>query len=200
MINLPTAPASDRNKQPILEQLQSRLQPGASVLEIGSGWGQHAVHFCRYMPGLRWQPSERAEEMDSLRQRLAFEGSTAIRPPIKLHVQRDHWPSEIFEAAYSANTAHIMSWEHVCSMFSGTSCCLGKGGLFFLYGPFNIDGKFTSASNEAFDMQLRSRSPEMGIRDIAALEREAASHQMLLVERITMPANNFLLVFEKSEE
>lgn len=199
MNTLPIAPASDRNKHPILEQLQRLLNPEASVLEIGSGWGQHAVHFCRHLPSLKWQPSERSEEMESLHQRLALEGGPAIRDPICLDVQKDLWPREVFDAAYSANTAHIMSWESVCAMFAGVSRCLGRGGLYFLYGPFNHSGSFTSTSNEAFDKELRSRKTEMGIRDIEALESLAASHQMLLVERINMPANNFLLVFEKFE-
>lgn len=206
MITLPAAPASDRNKHPILEQLQMLLKADASVLEIGSGWGQHAVHFCHHMPGLKWQPSERGEEMAPLLQRLAAEGSAGIGKPIKLDVQKDGWPRELFDAVYSANTAHIMSWDAVRAMFACVYQSLASGGLFLLYGPFNVAGRYTSAGNEAFDRQLRlaasntpSGSSEMGIRDIEALENLAASHQLFLVKRVNMPANNFLLVFEKSK-
>ncbi len=195
---LPGSAASDRNKQPILEQLLRLMPADALVLEIGSGWGQHAVFFCQAMPGLAWQPSDRREELPVLRQRLEREGSPRIRTPVPLDVLDNCWPAGEFEAVFSANTAHIMSWPGVCATFEGVGACLVAEGLFFLYGPFNIGGRFTASSNEAFDHGLRTRNPEMGIRDLEALESLACNHQMKLQERISMPANNFLLVFEKS--
>jgi len=197
MNSLPSSAASDRNKQPILEQLRHLMPADALVLEIGSGWGQHAVYFCGAMPGLSWQPSDRREELPVLKQRLDQQGSPGVRTPVALDVLKDCWPEGEFDAAFSANTAHIMSWLGVCATVEGVSACLVTGGLFFLYGPFNIGGCFTAPSNEAFDCGLRARNPEMGIRDLEALESLANNHQMNLRERIAMPANNFLLVFEK---
>jgi len=191
--------SSERNKHPILEQLQRLLAPDATVLEIGSGWGQHAVFFCRHMPGWHWQPSERNEALAVLRQRVTAEGSGGIRPPLQLDVLSDSWPDGQYDAVFSANTAHIMSWNAVCAMFRGVSGCLGRNGLFCLYGPFNLGGRFTAPSNQAFDIELRRRDEQMGLRDMEALERLASGHQMYLRERCVMPANNFLLVFEKRQ-
>ena len=195
---LPCSAASDRNRHPILEQLLRLMPADALVLEIGSGWGQHAVFFCQAIPGLSWQCSDRREELPVLRQRLEQEGSPGIRPPIVLDVLKNSWPAGEFEAVFSANTAHIMSWPAVRATFAGVGACLVAGGLFFLYGPFNIGGRFTAPSNAAFDRGLRARKPEMGIRDLEALESLACNHQMKLQERISMPANNYLLVFKKS--
>jgi len=200
MTKLPFSAASDRNKDPILEQLKRLVPAGSMVLEIGSGWGQHAVFFSQELPGLCWQPSETPEAMPQLNLRLAAESGDAIRPPLPLNVLEDKWPRRSFDIVYSANTAHIMSWDAVCAMFAGIENCLKPGGLFCLYGPFNIGGSFTSPGNHSFDQHLRQRNPEMGIRDLEALESLAASHQMKLQEHVSMPANNFLLVFEKNQE
>ena len=194
----PFVAPSERNKQPILEQLLKVLPHDARVLEIGSGWAQHAIHFCKAMPGLRWQPSEKANSLSDLSVQLKIAAITGISDPLELDVLKDLWPDREFDAAYSANTAHIMSWAAVSATFSGVGAVLVRGGLFCLYGPFNVDGKFTSEGNREFDANLRSRNPDMGIRDIGALETLAESHQMFLQQRISMPANNFLLVFRKS--
>lgn len=197
MNSLPVSSAAERNKRPILEQLQRLLPANARVLEIGSGWGQHAVYFCSAMPGLDWQPSERGRELAIIEQRVAAEGGPGVRPPIALDVLGDPWPAGSFDAVYSANTAHIMPWEAVLAMLQGVSGCLRPGGLFALYGPFNIGGVYTAASNAAFDRNLRAQDAAMGIRDMEALEKVAASHQLQLKEQLPMPANNFLLVFRK---
>ncbi len=197
MITLPFSAASDRNRHPILDQLKRLLSPEAIVLEIGSGWGQHAVFFSEAMPRVKWQPSDKHDALAELSLRLAAEGNASIRPPLSLNVLEDSFPHASFDAVYSANTAHIMSWEAVVAMFAGVGKCLKQGGIFCLYGPFNIDGVFTAPSNQSFDQSLKSSNPEMGIRDIAALESLACSHQLELQERISMPANNLLLVFEK---
>jgi len=197
-VNTPAfSSASDRNKQPIAEQL-TRLLPGQTrVLEIGSGWGQHAVFFCRTIPHLSWQPSERAEVLGELEERLDAQGFSAIKPAIPLNVLSEDWQVDQFDTVYSANTSHIMSWTAVCAMFAGVGKHLLNDGLFILYGPFNIGGRFTAPSNQAFDQSLRARDADMGIRDLESLETLAGNHQMRLSERISMPANNFLLVFVK---
>jgi cyclopropane fatty-acyl-phospholipid synthase-like methyltransferase len=191
--------ASERNKYPILEQLSRILPAQVSVLEIGSGWGQHAMFFTDSMPGWDWQPTEHPNALMELRDQLKDQGGTAIRDPYPLDVLKDIWPAGKYDAVFSANTAHIMSWVEVCAMFAGVGQSLVRGGAFCLYGPFNIDGRFTAPSNEIFDRDLRSRHPDMGIRDMEALESLATSHHMELMERNVMPANNFLLVFRTAE-
>jgi SAM-dependent methyltransferase len=191
---LPFAEASERNKTPILEALLSLLPVRGHVLEIGSGTGQHIVHFAPHFPRLCWQPSDRPEYLADLNARIRADGPPNILPAIELDVC-GAWPDRGYAAVYSSNTAHIMSWAGVCAMFSGVGRRLAGGGAFCLYGPFNVDGSYTSESNGEFDRALRARDPDMGLRDVEALDSLARERQMALQERIPMPANNQILVF-----
>jgi cyclopropane fatty-acyl-phospholipid synthase-like methyltransferase len=197
---LPFAPAPERNKRPILEQLLMLLPATGSLLEIGAGTGQHAVFFAARFPGLVWQATERADELAGLQRRLAVEGGPNLPPPLALDVSRDCWPAGPFSAAFSANTTHIMSWEAVCAMFAGVGACLRPNSPFCLYGPFRRHGEHTAPSNASFDREIRARSPQMGLRDMEALATLARGHAMLLERVIDMPANNFLLVFRRPRE
>lgn len=193
---LPFAEACERNKQPILERLQSVLPTSGNVLEIGSGTGQHVTCFAPRFPLLVWQPTDRADCLPGLEARIALHGSTNIRKPLLLDVLAE-WPAEIFSAAYSANTAHIMGWPAVCAMFAGVADHLEPSGVFLLYGPFNEAGAFTAASNEAFDRWLRQQDSRMGLRDVEALDALAVQHHMVADCRFQLPANNQLLVYRK---
>jgi hypothetical protein len=194
---LPFAPACERNKQPILEVLQRVLPQAGLVLEIGSGTGQHVVHFSSHLPQLHWQPTEQVENLPGLQQRLDLEAGKTVLPAIELDVAAA-WPDISVAAVISANTAHIMGWQEVICMFDGVSRILVAGGPFCLYGPFNENGEFTSASNQQFDQDLKSRKSSMGIRDVVELEKLANRRHMKLEQRITMPANNQVLVFRKN--
>ncbi len=196
MISLPCSESCERNKAPILEVLQQLLPSSGKILEIGSGTGQHIVYFAPHFPFLQWQPSDRDEYLQGLTARVGQEGSPNILPPIKLDVL-EPWPEGVFDAAYSANTAHIMGWSAVCSTFAGLGARLAPEGLYCLYGPFNQDGRFTADSNRKFDRHLRSRDPQMGLRDLEALESLANRNQMVLQQQFLMPANNQILVFRK---
>jgi len=191
---LPFAPACERNKAPILDVLKLELPPRGNVLEIGSATGQHIVFFAENLPDLRWQPSDRSEYLPGLRLRLEVEGRNSIADPIELDVLQA-WPQSRFNAVYSANTAHIMSWTAVCAMFEGVAHCLAAEGVFCLYGPFNEKNQYTAPSNAEFDRQLRSQDPEMGLRDIEDLESLARQHHMSFVKQYHLPANNQVLVF-----
>lgn len=198
MNNIPHSSAAERNRQPILDHLQGLIPEQASVLEIGSGTGQHAVFITQKMPGLLWQPSDREENLEALEARFAAEGNDNILPPLQLDVLLDAWPGYCYDAAFSANTAHIMPWEAVVAMFTGVASHLESGARFCLYGPFNVNNSFTSQSNAQFDAQLRAGDSKMGIRDTAIIESLARLHLMPLEQKIAMPANNFILVFKKS--
>jgi len=187
--------AAERNRQPILNQLRILLPENCTVLEIGSGTGQHAIFFSQHLKSIQWQPSDKEDNLASLEVRLTEEGNPRILPSLKLDVMTDAWPQRTYTAAYSANTAHIMSWQAVEAMFAGIAIHLEKNARFCLYGPFNISGKYTAESNARFDRQLRLNSPEMGIRDMEAIERLANFNQMYLDREIAMPANNYILVF-----
>ena len=197
---LPNAPACERNRQPILEVLRDELAGRTRVLEIGSGTGQHAVHFGAALPGLTWQTSDRPDNHEGI---LAWLGHAAlgnVLPPLSLDVETFAPGALSFDAVFSANTAHIMRLEAVRRMFALVGRLLEEGGVFCLYGPFNFEGAFSSDSNAAFDASLRQRDPEMGIRDIEELDRFAAAAGLSRVRLYAMPANNHIAVWRKGEQ
>ena len=196
MTELPFSESCERNKEPILGALKQVFPEQGCVLEIGSCTGQHLVFFARALPNLTWQPSDQKEYLPGLARRVNLEGSANILDAVELDVTRS-WPEGHFDAVYSSNTAHIMGWPAVCSMFEGVGRSLRTGGAFCLYGPFNENGRFTSASNEEFDRGLRVRDPVMGIRDLEALESLAHKHHLVLTEQFRLPANNCLVVFRR---
>lgn len=199
---LPFSDTCERNKQPILEVLERHFPKRGFVLEIGSGSGQHVVFFAGKLKLLKWQPSELPENLPALTARIEAEGSDNIKPPIAIDVLADDqsgWPERVLSAVFSANTAHIMNWQGVRAMFEHVGGKLKERGVFCLYGPFNEGGKYTSDSNRSFDLQLKSRDPEMGLRDVRSLELLAEKNSMRLVDQVSMPANNQTLVFMRND-
>jgi SAM-dependent methyltransferase len=197
---LPFSAACERNKGPILEHLRRHLAGAVDVLEIGSGTGQHAVYFAAHLPHLRWQASERPENLPVLTARLAAEPSPNLAGAIALDVAAGPWPAARFSAVFSANTLHIMDWRAVQACFAGIGDALVPGGLLAVYGPFRYGGEYTSASNRAFDQDLKRRDPASGIRDFEAVDSLARHHQLALVADHAMPANNQLLVWRRVVE
>ena len=196
--------ACERNKEPILQMLRQWLPPQARVLEVGSGSGQHAVYFSRQLAGLQWQPSDRAEYLADLRERIALEGREGLAPgaqlaePLELDVDRaDQWPRGPYEAVFSANTTHIMAAASVPRLLAGAARVLAPDGLLLLYGPFLGGGIPTAASNAAFDAHLRSLNPTMGVRDAGVVMQQALSLGLEALADGAMPANNRILVFRK---
>jgi len=189
--------ACERNSQPIAEQLIRLFALSSKVLEIGSGTGQHAVAFAHALPHLQWQCSDRMENHASINAWRSESGLSNIGAPIDLHIGRSKWPSAHYDAVFTANTCHIMSWQEVELMFAGVATLLPEKGLFCIYGPFNYGGQFTSTSNQQFDASLRTQAPHMGLRDIEDIRQLAVSVHLQLREDIAMPANNRLLVLVK---
>jgi len=195
----PFSPASERNAEPILARLKPLFADCAEVLEIGSGTGQHAVAFAPAMPQLIWHTSDLPQNHPGILAWLAARPAPNLRRPVVLDVTDRPWPAQQgIDAVFSANTAHIMSWLAVCAMFSGVAALLPAGGLFCLYGPFNINGRFTSASNREFHSSLRGRWRHMGIRDRKDLAGLAAHRGLSLTRDWEMPSNNRLLVFARN--
>ena len=186
----PYSEACERNREPILAVLQRVLAGSKKVLEIGSGTGQHAAYFAPALPHLTWQASDVAVHLPGIRE-WGVE-------PIELDVD-GAWPMIDADAAFSANTCHIMAWPQVERMFAGLGA-IATLKMFCLYGPFNYGGKFTSESNARFDAMLRARDPLSGLRDIEAIVTLAGKQGMVLQEDNAMPANNRLLVFKKGSE
>jgi cyclopropane fatty-acyl-phospholipid synthase-like methyltransferase len=194
----PNAPAAERNREPILEVLRTEFGDRRSVLEIGSGTGQHAVWLGPELSHLVWQTSERPGNLAGVRAWVGAEGLVNVPPPIELDAASADVPSGRYDAVFSANTVHIMSIDVVRAMFGLVGRVLPRGGKFCLYGPFNMQGEFTSDSNRLFDASLRARDPSMGIRDIEMLDQFAESAGLVRTAVYAMPANNFCVVWVRS--
>lgn len=192
----PYSEACEQNKLAIAEVLGPRLQGAQTLLEIGSGTGQHAVYFAARWPRLQWQTSDVAAHLPGIRAWLAEARGDNLPPPLCLDVTGE-WPDGPFDAAFSANTAHIMGAPEVVQMLAGIGRVLAPGGRFFLYGPFNEGGRYTSESNAAFDDWLHARDPRSGIKDLTDLSNWAGDAGLVLEEALAMPANNQTLVWRR---
>jgi cyclopropane fatty-acyl-phospholipid synthase-like methyltransferase len=193
----PYADACDRNREPILGVLRQHFADRRQVLEIGSGTGQHAVHFAAALPQLIWQTSDVESNLSGIRMWLEESGLSNLPSPITLDVT-GRWPDGRFDAVFTANTLHIMGWPEVRALFAALPRVLAPDAVLAVYGPFNYDGRFTSPSNAAFDEWLKHRSAHSGIRDFAAVDELARSIGFALVEDRAMPANNRALVWRRA--
>jgi len=193
----PYAQSCQNNRAPILEVLRIELADKSRLLEVGSGTGQHAVYFAPELPKLVWQTSDLVEAHAGIRAWLGEAGLTNVLPPLALDVGQGEWPSGRYDAVFSANTAHWMSWSEIECFFSGVGNTLEVGGAFCLYGPFNYHGDYTSKSNARFDRWLKERDPLSGIRDFEAVDDLAREAGLTLEKDYEMPANNRMLVWSK---
>lgn len=208
----PHSPACERNREPILAVLRERFADRREVLEIGSGTGQHAVHFAAAMPWLRWQCSDRADYLPGIRQWLDEAGLANTPAPLVLEavagsatglVPLPSLPPAVngrrpgFDAAFSANTLHIMGWPQVEAFFAGLANVLAEQATVVVYGPFNDQGRYSSDSNREFDAWLKARDPASGLRDAEAVDSLAADHGLALVADLAMPANNRCRVWRR---
>ena len=196
-MELPFSEACERNKGPILEVLRKVFSNTETVLEIGSGTGQHAVHFSKHLSHLVWQPTELGENVAMLKSRIDLEGPGNLLPAKELDVLRNNWELEKTDAVFIANVFHIAPIEVMHSCLKGTSKCVKQLGIFCVYGPFRFGGKFTSLSNAEFDYSLKTNNPEWGIRDFEQLCQLAEEEDLAFQHNYSMPANNYLLVFKK---
>jgi cyclopropane fatty-acyl-phospholipid synthase-like methyltransferase len=196
----PFAPACEENKAPLLAVLDPLFADRKQVLEVGSGTGQHAVHFAAAMPHLTWQTSDIGAHLPGIRLWLDEAGLENLPRPLELDVDGP-WPqpdpARPFDAAFSANTAHIMSFAQVERMFLRIGELLPAGAPFALYGPFSSSGRHTSQSNANFDTMLRAQDPLSGVRDLQDLERVAGAAGLVLEADHAMPVNNRTLVWRK---
>lgn len=194
----PYSESCAQNQEHILKVIQPLLTDKNHILEIGSGTGQHAVYFAQHMPDLIWQTSDQDEYLEGIKLWLLEAGLKNTPPPISLNVSTSHWPSIAVDAIFSANAVHIMSWENVVDYFKNAVSLLKPQGLFILYGPFNYNGKFTSASNERFDQWLKQSDPRSGVKNFEDLNKIALEVCMTYKGDIEMPANNRILYWQKN--
>ena len=190
------SPASERNRVPILAELQRLLPAQGVLLEIASGTGQHAAYCSAGLPGWQWWPSDfEAAALPSIAAWCA--GLDRVAAPLRLDVLRPHWsgvPASV-DAVYCANMIHIAPWACCAGLMRGAARHLTASGLLITYGPYLEDGVPTSPGNLAFDADLRSRDPAWGLRRLEDVAHEAAQAGLVLRERVAMPANNLLLAW-----
>jgi SAM-dependent methyltransferase len=193
------APATLRNREPILAVLDRVLPEQGLVLEIASGTGEHATYFAPRLRGVIWQPTDREPAaLDSIAAWTAERAATNVRPPLVLDVCASTWPIEAADAIFCANMIHIAPWEAALGLFRGADRIVPAGGVLVLYGPFMIDHRHTAPSNAAFDESLRARDPSWGVRDLGEVSDVARKHGFQLLELVEMPANNLTIVFERT--
>jgi cyclopropane fatty-acyl-phospholipid synthase-like methyltransferase len=189
--------AAERNKAPILQIISTGFAQTRVVLEIGSGTGQHALHFAAHLPHLAWQPSDTGDYLPALRERLRNEGGANLREVIELDVRNQPWPVAGVDGIFSANTLHIMSWSSVQDFFRGVGTVLEQRGVLCVYGPFRYGDRYTSDSNARFNEFLRRRDPDSCIRDAHELDGLARQQGLRLAADHAMPANNQLRVWNR---
>lgn len=206
------APATERNRQPILEVLQRVLPPGGTILEIASGTGEHATFFAPRLKAHQWLPSDPdLNHRASIQAWQSYFPSDNLFPPLALDVRESVWPVEhplkldgiVLEnnpitAIVCINMIHIAPWSACLGLMAGAGRILPDGGILYLYGPFKQGGKHTAESNKMFDESLRLSNPEWGVRDLEEVIAVAKNHALQYIETIPMPANNLSVVFQRN--
>ena len=199
------APATQRNREPILEVLQRILPSTGTILEIASGTGEHAVFFAPRLSGLKWLPTDvNYLSLASISAWLEYAPSDNIYPPILLDVCANIWSLEVekqylaeITAIVSINMIHIAPWSACLGLMAGAERILPENGILYLYGPFKQNGQHTAPSNAAFDEMLKSQNPEWGVRDLDDVIATAKMQNLQWRETVSMPANNLSVIFEK---
>jgi len=195
----PFSQACENNQEPIFNILKDVFADKTSILEIGSGTGQHAVYMAPRMAHLQWQTSDLSENAKGINRWIDDEQAVNVLRPLELDIAK-HWPNpdliHNFDGLYSANTCHIMPWETVQNFLAGMESMQG-GSRLAIYGPFKYGGEYTSESNERFDHWLKAQEAHRGIRDFEAVVELANKAGFELLKDHKMPANNQLLIWQK---
>jgi len=193
-----SAPAVARNREPIAEVLAGWLPPTGTVLEIASGSGEHALYFAERFPGLQWQPSDvHPDALASIAAWRVTAGLANVRAPIALDAAAPDWPLDRADAVLSINMVHISPWASALGLIEGAARLLSPGAPLILYGPWLKDDVRTAPSNLAFDVDLRHRDPQWGLRRVEEFAAAAAARGLDLAETRPMPANNFMLLLKR---
>ena len=189
--------ACENNRQPILNRLIKIFSNTSDVLEIGSGTGQHAVFFSSNLPHLVWHASDLPCNHGTINAWIESSSASNVRSPLVFDANSTQWTTSLVDGLFTANTCHIITWSSLANFFGRLHTILAPGGIFVIYGPFKYGGKFTSQSNQEFDLILKNNHSHQGIRDFEALDELAAGAGLKLIEDYPMPANNQLLVWKR---
>jgi len=195
------APATARNREPLLAVLRDVLPSSGLLLEIAAGTGEHAAFFAGAFPELTWQPSDPdARARASIAAHAAAVGRTSLRPPLDLDVTQPHWEHRLADrpsAMLAVNLIHIAPWEAAEGLLRGAGALLPADGPLVLYGPYRRAGHPTAPSNEAFDADLRRRDPRWGLRRLEEVTALAGEEGLDLERVVEMPANNLTVVLRR---
>lgn len=209
------APATERNREPIVALLQRVLPPSGTVLEISSGTGEHAVYFAPHLAPCQWLPSDLSlEARHSIAAWREVAPADNLHPPLELDAAAPLWPVELPQSAdlspgldlqrypitavVNINMIHISPWSACLGLMAGVGRILPPGGVLYLYGPYKQGGQHTAPSNAAFDASLQAQNPQWGVRDLETVVAAAEAEGLILVETVAMPANNLSVVFRAS--
>jgi hypothetical protein len=193
------APATNRNRQPILDVLRQHLPAAGLVLEVASGSGEHVMHFAASLPNLVFQPSDPdSAARASIDDWARTTGLANVRPAVALDAQQAAWPVEQADAVLCSNMIHIAPWQAAIGLIAGAGRLLSAEGLLYLYGPYRRGGRHTAQSNDAFDRDLRQRNPAWGVRDLEDVAACANENGFSAPEIVEMPANNLSLIFRRA--
>ncbi len=195
---LPFSEACEKNKTSILNILKKHIKEQKILLEIGSGSGQHAAFFAERFPNLVWQSSDVTETLSSLNLRIVESQLKNLPEALPVNVDNLLWSEDKYDLIFTANSLHIMSDSSVRNFFLGLPKVLEDFGLVLIYGPFKYKGQFTTESNAEFDNWLKARDLRSGIRDFESVNFLAKEAGLELIEDASMPANNQLLVYSKT--
>lgn len=197
-MELPFSAAADRNKEPILDVLKKVLRPeDLRLLEVGAGTGQHAVYLAPFFPKMEWTPTEVAENLPMLRERIQQSGIPNIKTPFRMKVGEDDFPIRTFDVILTVNTFHIMPWKECKTFIKLISARLQEGGKVLIYGPFKYNGKCTTPSNEEFDKSLRKNDPQSGLRSFEDVLSAMFKNGFELIKDFEMPSNNRMFLFRR---
>jgi len=194
-----SSPSCERNKDFILAVLREVLPDSGTVLEIGSGTGQHAAYFAGQLPQLAWQPTDLAENFPSIQAWAAEAGLPNLRAPlvIDLLASAERWPVTTAAAIVCINTVHIVAWKGVENLFAGAGRVLSPRGVMVVYGAYRYATRPLEPSNETFDQWLKARDPLSGVRDFEAVNALAQKNGLMLAGDRAMPGNNRMIWWKK---
>jgi hypothetical protein len=196
--------AGNRNRDPILSVFQEIFPKSGEVLELASGAGNHVNYFAPHFPGLKFQPSDYNDEVfDTIKKKRAEAGNKNVSDPIKIDLTAsDTWPcasDRLYDAIFVVNLFQVAPVSICDGIAQVAERVLTKEGFVAIYGPFRVDGKYTTESNAAFDQEiLAPKIAEWGLKDVRDLERAAKVHNIGLKKIMEMPANNFILLFGRA--
>ncbi len=196
------APATQRNREPILTVLKEALPSKVNILEIASGTGEHAVFFAPHFPQSRWIPSDiNPESLLSIAAWRKDCPTDNLQPPLTLDVAKSNWHKQLIKSKITAiiciNMIHISPWQSCLGLMTGAGDLLPQDGILYLYGPYKVNNQHTAPSNQEFDQYLQAQNRAWGVRNLEDVVEIANQFGLKLEKTVAMPANNLSVIFQK---